>query len=118
MLQTPIKYAMRWMLIGLISTFAIGGSFPGIAAACEGLGEEVVLFSTTTEEGQKGVIVNKISNPYFGSVKIVGKIKPRGTGGAITNEGNCKVGDLITGMGTCTFEQNAPPGAELDAVFD
>jgi hypothetical protein len=33
------RHAARWMTIGIISIFAVDG-FPGIAAACEGAGEE------------------------------------------------------------------------------
>jgi len=115
MLQIPIRHATRWVLIGLIGIFAIGGS-PGIAAACEGIGEEVVLESTA-KEGEKG-LNNTIPNPFHTSVKIVEALKPHAGAGAITNEGNCKVGELIAAMGSCAFTQNAPLGASLRAVFD
>ena len=108
MSRSFISYATRWMAIGVISIFAIGG-LPAIAAACEGAGEETAEGVVEAEETGKDSLF--IENKKGVEVEItmgVTKFEGRGT---ITSEGTCKLHNRVAAGARCEFKQDDPIGA-------
>jgi hypothetical protein len=112
-----IIYATKLVTIGVISISAIGG-LPAIAAACEGGGEEKAggrITLTATFAGNTGTFTNpgKLSL----EIKSEGPM-PKPGKGAITSAGTCTKGTLLSGLGgTCTFTQENPTGATIEAEW-
>jgi hypothetical protein len=111
MLQSFLDRTMRWIAVGVIAIFSIGG-FPGIAAACEGGGTEKTVESEfVREEELADDMLNQ--NPFSEEAEIVVEPVPEAGKGKITNVGSCKKGNKVAAKGKCAFEQERPVGAKV-----
>jgi hypothetical protein len=106
------SYTTRWLVIGIVTSFAIGG-LPGLAVACEG-----TLNGTVTEDEEtKGRMA--IINPYSFNIKITVAPFALVGAGTVTSTGTCTVGKLLAAFGgSCTYEQNHPLGSLIDWVSE
>jgi hypothetical protein len=116
MFRLFLDHATKWMAIGVLAIFAIGG-FPGIAAACEGGGkeppgeEDTVGSEFVREEALADDMLNQ--NPFGVEAEIVIEPVPEAGKGKITNVGSCKKGNKVAAKGKCAFEQERPVGAQV-----
>ena len=111
MLRLFLNHATKWITIGVLAIFAIGG-FPGIAAACEGGGEEDTVGSEfVREEELADDMLNQ--NPFNVEAEVVIEPVAEAGKGKITNVGSCKKGNKVAAKGKCAFEQERPVGATV-----
>lgn len=105
-----LRHVTRWILIGFIGMYAIGG-FPAIAAACEGGGE--IETELVTEKGQtKGPLTLSTRNPFELLAEVVRLIGDPGSGPFLAG-GTCVAGAHFGSLAICTAVQDEPDGGDV-----
>jgi hypothetical protein len=103
-----IRHVTRWVLIGVIGMYAIGG-FPAVAAACEGGGEEEAT-TVYSGEAKEGTLTGTNRNPYELLAEVVSITN---TGGGAILGGTCVAGAHFASLVTCTVIQDHPVGSRV-----